>query len=198
MNLLRLLVVASITLLSNISSSHAQLLGTSVQIDWRYPAFATVFASASKTVVAAPEINCSGSQDPGDTPAICQSIFGGPFSIDIAASSITINTAGNMFFPSAYNGFRFMFGPGTPPVLGVTLVTNNGLATNARVSSTANSVAFNLTGLDPAAAPPHFYTLNIAFGAATTEVPTMGPIAAALLTALLMLIAALRLRRLPE
>jgi hypothetical protein len=183
---------AVIALFCCISTSHAQLLGTDVRVDWRFPQFGTTFASVTRTAIAGPEINCPGSQGPGDTPEICRSLFGGPFVIDLAASSVTVYTRGNSFAPSLYNGFAFTFAPGTPKISGVTLVTNNPSATSARTSSTGNSVAINLASLDTGPTP-HFYTLNITFAPAATPVPTTGPLSIVTLAALLVLAATRRL-----
>src|SRR5439155_12216316 len=120
--------------------------------------------------------NCPGNYRLGDTPTLCQFLGGGPFSIDINASSITLLSSENWWSSGiTYNGFRFTFPPGTPNVVGASLTTNNVLAANNRVSFTFNSVALDLRDLDHPGQPPHFYTLNVAFaGASMSQIPAVG------------------------
>ena len=177
--------------------SHAQVLTSNVKIDWVYPSTGTIFATATKTATPAPEVTCPGNYGLGDTPTLCQFVGGGPFSIDINASSIVLSSSANFWSAGlTYNGFRFTFDAGIPSIVGASLTTNNGMASNNRVSFTPNSVAIDLRGLDLVGEPPHFYTLNIVFaGSPAAQVPTTGRFALGLLGVVLAALALSFIRR---
>lgn len=158
--------------IASFSNAQAQLLGKTFRIDWLYPNESTIFKFVSKSAGAGAEVNCPGNYQPGDTSPICQFSGPGPVSIDVDASSVTINSTGNTYNTVAYNGFRFTFAPGTPRVLGASLTTNNPSAASSRVTFTDNSVAINMQGLDEAGMPLKFYTINITFAAAS-PIPTL-------------------------
>ena len=156
-------------------SAHAELLASNVRIDWITPVRSTIFRSATKNVGPAVEVTCPGAYGTGDTPAFCQQIGGGPFSIDIGESSITLTSSANFWSAFSYNGFQFTFATGTPRVIGASLNTNNPSATSARIDFTEQSVSFDLQGLDPVGEPTHFYALNIQFAAPPVPVPIDSP-----------------------
>jgi len=190
----RMLVCLCVALLAWCSiPAQAQLVGSDVRIDWIYPVRPTIFKSATKVVGPGPEVTCPGSYGAGDTPAFCQEIGGGPFSIDINDSSVVLSSSANFWSAvGSYNGFRLTFASGTPRVIGVSLMSNNPAATSARVDFTANSIWFDLQGLDRVGEPAHFYTLSISFAVPPVAVPTTHSMVLLILAGLV-LVSAVRL-----
>jgi hypothetical protein len=172
------------------ASAQAQLVGSDVRIDWIYPIRPTIFKSATKSVGPSSEVSCPGSYGAGDTPAFCQEIGGGPFSIDINDSSVVLSSSVNFWTAvGSYNGFRLTFASGTPRVVGVSLVSNNPAATSTRLDFTANSISFNLQGLDRVGESAHYYRLNISFAGPPVPVPTVHYMVLLILAGLVLLTA---------
>ena len=174
---------ALVLFLSTHGMAWAQIAdGTPFTIDWLYPDAWTVFSSASKTVGPGTEVNCPGAPAPGDTPAICTSIGGGPSSIDVSATAIVISNNNNNWQGTPFNGLRFTFPATSPAILGVTLVTNDPGFSASSVPFTDHSVAINLQGRNGV----YTYTVNLTLAAPpAVPVPTASTAALALMGLLL-------------
>ena len=183
---------ALVLFLSTHGMAWAQIAdGTPFTIDWLYPDASTVLSTASKTVGAGIEVNCSGSGG-GDTPTLCGPINGGPVTMDVSATSIAISISSNGWAPTSFNGFRFTFPAASPAIAGVTLVTNDPGFAASNVQFTDHTVAINLQGRNGI----YTYTLNLTFAAPpAVAVPTASGLTLVFMGLLLTVAMAWRLRR---
>ena len=183
---------ALVLFLSTHGMAWAQIAdGTPFTIDWLYPDASTVLSTASKTVGAGIEVNCSGSGG-GDTPTLCGPINGGPVTMDVSATSIAISISSNGWAPTSFNGFRFTFPAASPAIAGVTLVTNDPGFAASNVQFTDHTVAINLQGRNGI----YTYALNLTFAAPpAVAVTTTSGLTLVFMGLLLTVAMAWRLRR---
>jgi hypothetical protein len=121
------------------------LNGDTVTVNYLSPDFTSVFATQNIMVESPfPEVTCAAFG-----PGICAP-FAEPATISIQDLSIIVTEqAGSAYNPETFNGLQFTgldFGDGST-LIGFNLITDLPGLTAADVSFTANSIAFNGSGL---------------------------------------------------
>lgn len=156
---------AFLLLLSSFELS-AALLGTDITVDYQ---LAGATYTDVVTVGSGDEFTCPGAQQ------ICNALTAPTQTIDISDTSIlyTYTGPGASFNPSTPNGITFS----GFPLTSYTLTSDIPGLDNSRVSSTANSITLNLSGLT-LSSPTSSFRLDLQTSA-VPEPSTFGLIAAA-------------------
>ncbi|MGI4877486.1 MAG: PEP-CTERM sorting domain-containing protein [Janthinobacterium lividum] len=126
------------------------LMGSSVKVDWLYPDDSTQIHTASAVVDSGTEFT--------DKPSEFS-----PFTIDLTADKIIFKANGDAssFFPSAFNGFRFMFSDAVPTSAAFDKLSDFGPFSFSLVG---NILLLNFTGVNYPAYGSSIFDLG--FGAA--------------------------------